>query len=130
MVDPVISVSEGHCISEEVERALFDALDDPMDITVHVDCEEDQEHKPALLPLRDELEPDLRRAWSKISDLPIERVTLHYLGPKVNAEICIAHNESVEVETLRQYEQQLRDEYDANDQIDSINLVLSVGEGA
>jgi divalent metal cation (Fe/Co/Zn/Cd) transporter len=34
-----ISVSEGHRISEEVERMLVGELEDPADITVHIDHE-------------------------------------------------------------------------------------------
>ncbi len=88
-VDPRVSVSEGHQVGEEVRRRLMDEFEDVSDVMVHIDPENDEEGNPyAGLPLRDELEPALRRRWSghPLADA-IERIDLHYVGGRVHVEV-------------------------------------------
>ncbi|NIV33809.1 MAG: cation-efflux pump, partial [Anaerolineae bacterium] len=44
LVDPKLSVSEGHMIGDRVRRRLTQALDDVNDVTVHIDPEDDERH--------------------------------------------------------------------------------------
>ncbi|MCW8831326.1 MAG: cation diffusion facilitator family transporter, partial [Gammaproteobacteria bacterium] len=56
LVQPKLSVSEGHHISEDVERSLIETFDDINDVTVHIDPENDeQEARCRHLPLRSAL---------------------------------------------------------------------------
>jgi cation diffusion facilitator family transporter len=121
-----ISVSEGHRISEEVERMLVGELDDPADITVHIDHEEDEAGPPAYLPLRGELMPALRKNWLEISSIPIERVALHYIGEKISIDLTLSPESGSSLQELRQFAEQLQQKYADDSQIGKISVYLSV----
>lgn len=91
MVSPKLSVSEGHHISEKVERALIDNFDSINDVTVHIDPENDEEEsRSSQLPLRSELIIALNQAWSKIPELKaIDDITLHYLDGEIMVEATL-----------------------------------------
>lgn len=60
LVNPYISVSEGHYIAQHVHRSLLMALDSVKDVTVHIDPEDDELECPSFhLPTRLVLEQDL-----------------------------------------------------------------------
>ncbi|MGD2053809.1 MAG: cation diffusion facilitator family transporter, partial [Gammaproteobacteria bacterium] len=70
MVAPRLSVSEGHHISETVEKMLIDSFDEINDVTVHIDPEDDEEEARSMhLPLRSELIDALKEAWSGYPEL-------------------------------------------------------------
>ena len=119
-----ISVSEGHRISEEVERVLTEQLDEPTDVTVHIDTEEDQETPPNYLYLRSELMPTLRKHWSEICDIPIQRSTLHYLRGSIRIELFLLMADIQDTEIIRQYAEQLRQKYASEEQVETIEFVL------
>ncbi|GAB0147865.1 cation diffusion facilitator family transporter [Marichromatium sp. PS1] len=89
LVDPYVSVSEGHMISVLVERRLKREIDEIADVTVHIDPEDD-EHLSAcyLLPLRAEALARLASAWSAIPEAnERQRVLLHYLDGAIDIEV-------------------------------------------
>ncbi len=89
--DPLISVSEGHQISETVRVRLVRELEDVEDVTVHIDPEDDEIHAPcAGLPLRSRILDTLRQQWDGIPNTDaIERVTIHYLDGHVHLELLM-----------------------------------------
>lgn len=89
LVDPMISVSEGHLISETVRLSLIREIDDIGEVMVHIDPEDDEICSPSLeLPLRGELTDKLNAAWSDLLEKEkIKKINLHYLDGKVVAEI-------------------------------------------
>lgn len=125
MVEPLISVSEGHRISEEVERAFERELDDDADVTVHIDPEEDEFGPPALLPLRGEIVPPLLERWAELSEAPVEHVVLHYLERKVNIEIHLSGQPPIKPELLKQHIKHLRSLYAGDPMIGKVNAVVS-----
>lgn len=92
LVQPKLSVSEGHHISESVENALKSTFEEINDVTVHIDPEDDEnvvEGKSSCrnLPLRSELIISLHEAWSKTPELKaIDDITLHYLDGKISVD--------------------------------------------
>jgi cation diffusion facilitator family transporter len=63
-VDPRLSVSEGHRISEQVRGDLIAGIADVADVTVHIDPEDDETVSPCdHLPLRDAVIASMRRHW-------------------------------------------------------------------
>lgn len=61
-----ISVSEGHYIAQHVHQTLLDHFDDIIDVTVHVDPEDDETNAPSIhLPSRTVLENDLLKRWQQ-----------------------------------------------------------------
>ena len=88
LVAPKLSVSEGHHISETVEKMLKDSFDAINDVTVHIDPEDDEQVASSIhLPLRSELMSALRDEWSSIPELDaIDDITLHYLTGRISVE--------------------------------------------
>ena len=85
LVDPTISVSEGHFIAESARSRVL-GHHDVLNVMVHVDPEDDFHRKPSvLLPDREQLLAVIRE---KLQVEP-ERVVLHYLDGMVDAEIFL-----------------------------------------
>lgn len=88
LVDSRISVSEGHHIAESARQAVL-RQHHVMDVMVHIDPEDDMRAKPnAHLPDRDRLLAHLAERLGEAS-LTANRVVLHYLDGKVDAELYL-----------------------------------------
>lgn len=92
LVDPRLSVSEGHHISEAVRGRLIDDIAPVTDVMVHIDTEEDMDIRDsAPLPARDEV---LQRLAGYFRDIPqarhIERTTLHYGDGGIEVELILS----------------------------------------
>jgi hypothetical protein len=88
IVDPKISVSEGHYIAETARLAVL-RNHHVLDVMVHIDPEDDALAKPNVhLPSRELL---LSHLTARLGDalLPITRSVLHYLDGKVDAELFL-----------------------------------------
>lgn len=98
MVDPKISVSEGHYIAEAARGAVLKSHH-VMDVMVHIDPEDDAHARPnAHLPQRHLL---LAHLYSRLGEvLPDStRIVLHYLNGKIEAEILL--DTSVDIPSLQ-----------------------------
>ncbi len=91
IVDPKLSVSEGHFIGEMVRKHLIDGVDEVSDVMVHVDSEDDEKMKPSLgLPSRSQITKKLEECWTGMAlASKIERIVLHYLDGKLDVEVCL-----------------------------------------
>ena len=91
LVDPKLSVSEGHYIGEKVRKRLIDEVEEVTDVMVHVDPEDDEKMKPSLgLPTRSWVRTQLEERWQDLAMAKkIERISLHYLDGKLDIEICL-----------------------------------------
>ncbi len=88
IVDPKISVSEGHYIAEAARQAVL-TRHHVMDVMVHIDPEDDLQAKPnAHLPHREAL---LSHLGQRLGDsFPLgSRTMLHYLDGKVDADLFV-----------------------------------------
>jgi hypothetical protein len=86
IVDPRISVSEGHYIAEAARSAVLNGHH-VMDVMVHIDSEDDAQAKPnAHLPQRHLLLAHLTDRLG-VSLPSSTRIVLHYLGGRVEAEL-------------------------------------------
>jgi len=100
IVDPRISVSEGHYIAEAARHAVLKSHH-VMDVMVHIDPEDDLQAKPnAHLPSRPELLAYLAECL-KVSSLPESRVVFHYLDGKVDAELYLDAGQQSDALQLR-----------------------------
>lgn len=91
LVDPRLSVSEGHYIGEKVRRRLIEDVEEVADVMVHIDPEDDEKMAPSLhLPNRAWMEQQLHQKWQglKIAS-SISRLTFHYLGGRIEVELCM-----------------------------------------
>jgi len=88
IVDPKISVSEGHFIAESARNAVL-KNHHVLDVMVHIDPEDDLQTKPnAHLPGRPVLLAHLVELLGDSSMLD-KRVVFHYLDGKVDAELYL-----------------------------------------
>jgi len=98
IVDPKISVSEGHYIAEAARSAVLKGHH-VMDVMVHIDSEDDAQAKPnAHLPQRHLLLAHLESRLG-MSLPPSTRIVLHYLSGKVEAELMF--EDAADIDTLR-----------------------------
>lgn len=90
-VPPRLSVSEGHQISEAVRNELIENFDEVIDVTVHIDPEDDEIAAPCGgLPSREEVERQLRERLATIPETgEIENLTLHYLNGRIELVITL-----------------------------------------
>jgi len=89
MVDPRLSVSEGHMIALLVENRLKSQINEITDVTVHIDPEND-EAKPASveLPTRAEALARLEQLWEGVTGVEKRRKTiLHYLNGRIDVDV-------------------------------------------
>jgi len=91
LVDPKISVSEGHLISETVRLSLINKVANIGEVMVHIDPEDDEMYSPSVaLPLRKELLSQLDKAWEEIGEKArVTDINLHYLDGNVEVEVVL-----------------------------------------
>jgi len=86
-VDPMISVSEGHFIAQNVHQKLMKNIPGVKDVTVHIDPQDDEIHKPSQhLPNRKTLEVQYISAWQEQFPV-IQTCHLHYLEGKLTIDL-------------------------------------------
>lgn len=91
LVDPRLSVSEGHMIALLVEERLKSQIDEITDVTVHIDPEDDEREPISVaLPTRAEALTRLERLWEGIPEATSRRRTvLHYLNGRIDVEVYL-----------------------------------------
>jgi cation diffusion facilitator family transporter len=89
LVDPRVSVSEGHMIALLVETRLKEQIDEITDVTVHIDPEDDDASPVRTgLPMRAEALVRLGRLWDGVPEAAGRRRTiLHYLNGRIDVEV-------------------------------------------
>ncbi|MFI3190227.1 cation transporter [Crenothrix sp. D3] len=105
IVDPRITVSEGHSISDAVRDELISRFDDVMDVLVHVDAENDEglfEKSPLY---RRDVKVLLEQYLADVQPF-IEDFKIHYLDGQVEIEVILPFALSESVEQLAQLKTQ------------------------
>jgi cation diffusion facilitator family transporter len=94
LVDPFISVSEGHYIAESARaRVLTDAR--VLDALIHVDPEDDMHVRSVSnLPPRAALADTLSKAFAEHGE-HVEAVTLHYLSTGLAVQVALAAGDNM-----------------------------------
>lgn len=89
LVDPRVSVSEGHMIAQVVEDRLKAQIDEITDVTVHIDPENDEATAAqAELPTRAEALARLGQRWENVTEASKrQRTILHYLSGRIDVEV-------------------------------------------
>ncbi len=105
IVDPRITVSEGHTISDVVRDELIIRFDDVMDVLVHVDHENDEglfEKNPLY---RRDVKILLEQYLADVQPF-IEDFRIHYLDGQVDVEVILPFALSQQAEQLAQLKTQ------------------------
>ena len=89
LVNPMISVSEGHYISDQVLKTLTETFKDIIDVTVHIDPENDEKVRPSIhSPDRQYIEARLRERWQTLPNYNhINRFIIHYLNGSISIDV-------------------------------------------
>jgi len=89
LVDPRLSVSEGHMIASLVEDQLKSQIDEIIDVTVHIDPEDDERDPISVtLPTCAETLTRLEQLWEGVPEaINCRRTVLHYLNGRIDVEI-------------------------------------------
>lgn len=99
VVDPRITVSEGHCIGDAVRDVLISRFDDVLDVLVHVDPEDDQDFSYQEPALSRAAVQDLLNAY--LGDLAAGlEFRLHYLDKQTEVELVLPLALSAQAESL------------------------------
>ncbi len=90
-VNSLLSVSEGHYISERVRQQVTREVEEVQDVLVHIDPENDEQIALSVhLPTRQQLLARLQTFWQDIpAASQIQRITLHYLNGRLRVEIYL-----------------------------------------
>jgi cation diffusion facilitator family transporter len=91
LVNPKLSVSEGHHIGEKVREQVVKQVDEVTDVMVHIDPEDDElMARSHYLPQRQNVINKLKHSWSGIPEAElIDNITLHYLDGKIHVELTL-----------------------------------------
>ncbi len=127
VVDGGISVSEGHRLSVEVERVLDGQLEEPTDITVHIDVEENESRASRSLPLRGALAPGIRQRWEEVAGFPAERLQLHYLRERVNVDLQVSAGAAGKVTDMSAIVQRFRESFHGDPLVGEVRVLQELG---
>ncbi len=108
-VEPRLSVSEGHQVSETVRKSIIESVDDVTDVLVHIDPENDEYKRPCDgLPMRKDLLLQLQKRWQNIDGADkIDDVTLHYLHGQVHIDIQLPLSAVIDIEQARRFSDEI-----------------------
>jgi cation diffusion facilitator family transporter len=111
LVSPKLSVSEGHHISETVEREIINNFEEINDVTGHIDPEDDETKASCdHLPLRSELVQTLKQACAAVPELDaIDDITLHYLDGQIAVEASLPLDRLSDIARSQQLKTSFRD---------------------
>ncbi|MDJ0929313.1 MAG: cation diffusion facilitator family transporter [Gammaproteobacteria bacterium] len=111
LVDPDVTVSEGHMIGDRVLVQLKRQHRDIGDVMIHVDPEDDtHEQTRVLLPGRSEILKQLKTSWQPVSEAEaIEKINLHYLEGQVDVEVVLPMKVTADFADARRLANELAD---------------------
>ncbi len=127
-VNPRLSVSEGHHISETVRARVIKEIDEVADVMVHIDPEDDEVVAKSMhLPLRQVILNKLKVEASAIQGMMTirdEDITLHYLDGKINIDLVLPFTllENEPVEARKRIATQFEDVADRIEDVESIQV--------
>ncbi|MDP3839514.1 MAG: cation diffusion facilitator family transporter [Methylococcales bacterium] len=125
IVDPRITVSEGHSISDAVRDELISRFDDVMDVLVHVDAENDEglfEKSPLC---RRDVKLLLDDYLADIKPL-IEDFKIHYLDGQIEIEVILPFALSQQTEQLAQLKTQCERMTTDVERIDNVLIFFKI----
>lgn len=126
-VNPSISVSEGHQISEAVRTTIIREIDEVSDVTVHIDTEDDQAAKRTdALPQRSEVVKRALHCFRNIDAVnDIEQIGLHYIDGKIQLELLLPLERAQDTVTARELAQEFKDAIRDDEVISKVEVRFS-----
>ena len=129
VVDPRITVSEGHTIGDTVRDELISRFDDIMDVLVHVDPEDDEGLFEKNKPLkRGEVKRLIDKYMSDFKDSIID-FKIHYLNGLIELELILPFVVTTQPEIMVKLNKQSRRMEQRVRKIKNITLFFKQNEG-
>jgi cation diffusion facilitator family transporter len=127
LVDPGVTVSEGHMIGDRVLAKLKREHPDIGDVTIHIDPEDDTDvSRHVELPDRKEIMKNLEESWaSNTAVQTIEKVNLHYLNGKIDVEIVVPITVATDLSAVSRIARDLTDAAMGHDHIGDAAVLFS-----
>jgi len=127
-VDPMISVSEGHFIGEQVPKRLREKFPKISDVMVHVDIGEDESFiLNANLPDRHQLQTMLTACCSSLVGYDaIQKIILHYTGDKIGIDLYFPYSILSQIENPKQLIEQYQEAMKKEAVIDCVEIYFIV----
>jgi len=127
LVDPRLSVSEGHMISLMVEQSLKQGIQELKDITVHIDPEDDEQAPPCIgLPTRSQAIKILDDIWSDYPGLVSRsRLVFHYLSGKIDVDVYLTLDAIPDVENRNGLQKELSESAHSRKEFGRIQVYLT-----
>ncbi len=127
LVDPKVSVSEGHRIGEAVRHRLKQEFDGISDITIHIDSEDDESYQLSdKLPLRNELK---EKFLDQLADIPqaheIRRIIFHYLNGRIHAEFWLPLLSFESLDQAEQVAAEIRHRLSQDDHVAKVDVLFN-----
>lgn len=127
LVDPEISVTEGHNIAENVRLKLHDIYDNVQDILVHVDAEDDRYEIQPYPITREELKKLIAPIIASTSEAVREtQMRVHYLRGKIIVELFVQTDKNKTIEETQRTIKDLKTRLEALEKIDEARVYLDV----
>ncbi len=108
VVDPRITVSEGHNIGDTVRDELISRFDDVMDVLVHVDPEDDEGLYESSKPLSRQDVQELLDTYLTVVKTSIDDFRIHYLNGQIEVEVILPFALSKQPQLLATLKKQCR----------------------
>ena len=126
LVDPSLTVSEGHRIGEEVLKRLNQDIDEVTDVTVHIDPEDDETETPSRdAPMRGDMLERLHSHWRDVAGTEkIESVALHYLGGRIRVEARVPLNTMADLDEARRFAQAMAETADKDEYVTQVKVLF------
>jgi cation diffusion facilitator family transporter len=127
LVDPDLTVTEGHKIAESVRRKLIKTMDNIEDVLVHVDAEDDSEVEVIYKATRSELHPIIDPILLSFDDALVKtRLQVHYVKGKTIVDLFLKRKDGKSIsENLIQ---ELSSRLEELSKVDRVRIYLDVND--
>ena len=125
LVDPEVSVTEGHHIAENVRRELIRAMDNVQDILVHVDTEDDRAFDSIYWANRNYLEKQVDPMIASMDDIQGRtHLRAHYHGGKTTLEVFITMRDGMGLEQTGTAVRELKKNLQTIEHVDEVRVFI------
>ncbi len=125
LVDPEVSVTEGHHIAENVRRELIRAMDNVQDILVHVDTEDDAAFESIYWANRNYLEKQVDPIIDTTEGIRGRtHLRAHYHGGKTTLEVFIIMRDGIGSEQTGATVRELKEHLQTIEHVDEVRVFI------
>ncbi len=125
LVDPEVSVTEGHHIAENVRRELIRAMDNVQDILVHVDTEDDRAFDSIYWANRNYLEMQVNPIIEAAEGIRNRaQLRVHYHGGQTTLEVFVKMMDGIGSEQTRAAVRELKENLQIIEHVDEVRVFI------